>query len=130
MSQAMRIALPLFGSDIAPRFCFAREMLVVDLVEGKETSRRHVMFGHEYGPQRIRTLSEYGVKVILCSGFNRHFLPLAQESGIEVVWGLQGDIEDLIERFLSGKLKTQPRPYRGSGCKRRRRRRSKSRGAR
>ena len=125
--RAQRVALPVFGSGVAPRFCFAREVLVVDLAGGRETGRRYVMFGPEHGPQRIRTLRDHGVRVLLCSGFNRHLLPLAQQSGIEVVWGLQGEIDDLITSYQKGDLEPQPRP--GGACRRRRRRRLKRGGA-
>jgi predicted Fe-Mo cluster-binding NifX family protein len=121
--SAMRVALPVFGNGIAPRFCFAREVLVVDLAGGRETGRRYVMFGPEHGPQRIRTLRDHGVRVLLCSGFNRHLLPLAQQSGIDVVWGLQGEVDNLIRSYQKGDLEPQPGP--GRAFQRRRRRRFK-----
>jgi predicted Fe-Mo cluster-binding NifX family protein len=102
----MRVALPLFGKEVAPRFCFAREMIVVDLVDGREDGRRYVMLGPEHGPTRIKLLRAHGIEILLCSGFNRHLLPVATESGIEVVWGLQGEVDEILEKFRTGRLET------------------------
>ncbi len=74
----MRIAVPVFGEDVAPRFCFAREMLVVDLEGDRETGRRFVMFGTGSWTQRIRLLEDLGVDLLLCGGFNRRLQPMAE----------------------------------------------------
>lgn len=126
----MRVALPLFGRDVAPRFCFAREMLVVDIVDGKENERKYVMFSSEQGPLRIKKLREYGVEVILCSGFNRYLLPVANESGIQVVWGLMGDADQVLEKYRTGDLESWRGPQSPDACRRRQRRRNKARGGR
>lgn len=100
----MRVAVPVFGEDVAPRFCFAREMLVVDLEEGRETGRRFVMFGNGRWAQRIRLLEDLGVDVLLCGGFNRRLQPAAEQAGIRVLWGQRGEAEAILEAYRAGTL--------------------------
>ena len=113
--MAVRVAVPVFGTDIAPRFCFAREMVVVDLDAGRETGRRFVLFGKGRWSQRIRLLEDLGVDVLLCGGFNRRLQPVAAQAGIEVLWGQRGAVETVLEAYLSGKLEAPKRPGRGRG---------------
>jgi len=124
---AVRIAVPVFGEDVAPRFCFAREMLVVDLDGERETGRRFVLFGNGRWAQRIRLLEDLGVDVLLCGGFNRRLQPMAVQAGIEVLWGQRGEAETIIEAYRSGTLDApERRPGRrhagGAGGRRRMRR--------
>ena len=111
----MRIAVPVFGEDVAPRFCFAREMLVVDLDGDRETGRRFVLFGGGRWGQRIRLLEELGVDVLLCGGFNRRLQPMADQAGIKVLWGQRGEAESIVDAYRSGKLDAPARRRRGQG---------------
>lgn len=101
----MRVAIPTFGVDISPRFCFAREMIVVDVVGGDEVSRRHVALGDTSCPERLTILTGQHVDVLLCGGFPRHCLPMAEASGIHVVVGLVGAVEDILIAYRQGTLK-------------------------
>jgi predicted Fe-Mo cluster-binding NifX family protein len=126
----MRVALPVFGEDVAPRFCFARELLVVDLDgDQRETGRRFVLFGSERWGQRIRLLEELGVKVLLCGGFNRRLQPMADQAGIQVFWGQRGEAETILEAFREGKLDAPARLQQGRGRGRGRGRRKASGGS-
>lgn len=127
----MRVALPVFGEDVAPRFCFARELLVVDLDDDQhETGRRFVLFGPEQWGERIRLLHDLGVEVLLCGGFNRRLQPMADQAGIRVLWGQRGEAETILAAFREGKIDppAQLQQGRARGRGRGRRRASGGRG--
>lgn len=97
-----KLALPLFNDDLAPRFCYADHVLVVEVTEGKVVSTRSIPVGPTGGPERLGYLSTLGVTELLCSGFNRQFLPRAQALGIRVHWGLAGNALEVAEAYCRG----------------------------
>jgi hypothetical protein len=101
------IAVPLFGDDVAPRFCFASELLVAEVAGGAVRSRQRVAVQGLDGPERIRLLNRLGVTLVLASGFNRRVLPMARAHGIEIIWGLTGNAEGILRALCNGELDPQ-----------------------
>jgi len=117
------LAIPLFGDDVAPRFCAADEFLVVPLErDGPGTARRTSVAGASW-TERLSRLRAMGVTVLLCGGFNRQFLPLARGVGLRVESGLAGAAADLAAAYASGELERFRLARRLRGRRRRRRRR-------
>lgn len=104
VSRHMRVAIPTFGADISPRFCFAREMVVIDIVGGTEVGRGRVQLGDASWPERLAILTAQRVDVLLCGGFPRQYLPVAEAVGIQVVVGLAGTVEEILAAFRDGKV--------------------------
>jgi predicted Fe-Mo cluster-binding NifX family protein len=100
----MRIAIPLFGDQVAPRFCAADEVLLVDVDGGEETTRRTLDLGGRSLARRLDLLHELGVQQLLCGGFNRSFLPQAERLAIQVFWGLCGPVDAVLAASVAGEL--------------------------
>lgn len=100
--DTMRVAIPTFGADISPRFCFAREMIVIELAARAEVERISVQLGDTSWPERLAILTAQQVDVLLCGGFPRRYLPVAEASGIQVVVGLVGTVEEVLSAFRNG----------------------------
>jgi len=100
------VAVPLFGEDVAPRFCYASEVLVARVESGQVCSRRRLAMDGLPWPERIRVLAGLHVELILAGGFDRRVLPMAAGCGIEVLWGLTGDAEQILDALCRGKLPT------------------------
>ncbi|MBN1336700.1 MAG: hypothetical protein JXB39_12150 [Deltaproteobacteria bacterium] len=98
----MRLALPLFEDDVSPRFCGADRILVVDIEEGRETGRHVVDPVPADFFDRLVLLRDLGVRELLCGGFNRCWLPLAESLGLRVFWGLWGPAEAVLQRRMEG----------------------------
>ena len=92
----MRIALPLYEEDISPRFCGADRFLVVDIEGGLEVSRHLVAPVPAGFGDRLVLLRDLGVRELLCGGFNRCYLPLAESLGLRVRWGLWGPADAIF----------------------------------
>jgi predicted Fe-Mo cluster-binding NifX family protein len=116
-----RVAIPLFGSEVAPRFCFARRMLLVELADGAVASRQEHDVANCGWQARLRLLSTERVSLLLCGGFNRRYLSLAEALGIFVSWGHVGPVEPLLEQLCRGTL-PQPAISCGRGPGRRHKR--------
>ncbi len=98
----MRIAIPLLGDDVAPRFCSAARVLIVDVVEGREVRREVLALPPGDIPARVITLASMGVTTLLCGGFNRVFRPLAERLGLRLAWRLVGPADAIVAAFLAG----------------------------
>ncbi len=98
------VAIPLFGEEVAPRFCFAREFLLAELAGGGVVRRERVVMADMDWPERLDRLEAAGVTVVLCAGIGRRFVPSAEVRGIQVVTCLSGRAEDLIEAYSNGSL--------------------------
>lgn len=99
----MRIAVPLFDDDVAPRFCAARSVLIVD-VQGEDRSRTDVRELPQGSlPQRLGMLGDLRVTHLLCGGFNRRFLPMAEGLGMKVEWGIWGNAQEAVRDYSQGR---------------------------
>ncbi len=98
------LAVPLHGEEVAPRFCSADRFLIAELDRGELHRMRELSLAEETWSQRLESLSTAGVKTLLCGGFNRDFLPLAEGLGIRVVSGLAGEARPLIDAFLRDEI--------------------------
>jgi predicted Fe-Mo cluster-binding NifX family protein len=103
----MRVALPLFGTELSPRFCFASEVVIVtqERLGGEETRPRERLVLEGLGwPDRLRRLAERRVDVLLCGSFPRVFLAQAEALGIRVEVGLGGEVERVLDAFRRNAL--------------------------
>jgi len=98
------LAVPLLEDDVAPRFCSADQFMLADLDAGQICGLRRLTLPEEEWFTRLERLSATGVNVLLCAGFNRRFLPRAEELGIHVICGLAGKAERLIDAFVRDDL--------------------------
>jgi predicted Fe-Mo cluster-binding NifX family protein len=110
------IGIPLFGSEVSPRFCFADRILVVEVERGRELRRFVISLRDPWLPGRVSELATLGVRALLCGGFNRTYLPTAEGLGIQVITGVSGDAEAALAAFLRGPI--SPRTTRMRRCRR------------
>jgi hypothetical protein len=98
------LGVPLHGNDVAPRFCSADRFMLAELDGDRPRRVLRLSLPEEAWSERLECLSAAGVRVLLCGGFNRSFLPLAESFGIRVIFGLAGEAERLIDAFLSNDI--------------------------
>ena len=113
------VGVPLHGDDVAPRFCSADRFMIAELDGDRVHRVRRLSIPEEAWSERLERLSAAGVSVLLCGGFNRNFLPLAERLGIRVIFGLAGEAERLIDAFLRDEIERYRfLPCRGGSRKR------------
>jgi len=99
----MKIAVPLFGRDVAPRFGFVDQFLIATIAKKHVGQSITIAVGENAGwHERLEQLKQHGVEMLLCGGFNRRFEPLATSFGIKVIAGLTGDALTLAETYARG----------------------------
>ena len=98
------LAIPLHGDEVAPRFCSSSEFMIAELTERSERRVSRMLISEHAWAQRLERLAGARVTVLLCGGFNRRYLPMAEGLGIRVISGLTGKAEEIVEAFLRDDL--------------------------
>jgi predicted Fe-Mo cluster-binding NifX family protein len=116
----MKIAIPLFGSRVSPRFGCEPEILIVDIEARREVNRRTFSTMGLGIPQQISLLSFLGVDTLICGGIDIFCLRSLSVRGFEIISGVIGEADEALNYFLSGKLREgqclrRGRRFRGGG---------------
>ena len=119
----MKLAIMLYGTRVSPRYGYSQGVLIVEVGSQGEFVRKTLEIGQCYPEKIPELLSKEGVKVVISGGMNQHFQNLFRLRGIDVIWGIIGEADDVLAAFIYGRLTP------GMGCcPRRRKRRFRSRG--
>ena len=105
----MRVAVPLFGAQVAFGFRAARRFLIADVENDEIVDERLHRVRVSGRPERIAEellveLGRLGVKIILCGGNDLSFVPLSESKGIHVIDGVWGDAREAIEALSRGDI--------------------------
>ena len=123
----MRIGIPVWGSRISPVFDTARNLVVVDVAEGREVGRTEDDLTGVLPAQRAARLRSLGVEALLCGAISRPLAGMLASYGIAVVPWMSGSFEEVLSAYASGLLSVER--YAMPGCCGRRRRFGRGRGA-
>lgn len=98
----MKIAMPVWEGRISPLFDVARQLLIVDVEEGREMSRLEISLEEGWPPNRVSQLAESAVEVLICGGISRSLADSLRSAGITVVSQIKGESEQILAAFLNG----------------------------
>ncbi len=109
----MKVAIPVYKNRVAPRIGFADGIVVVTLRRGEEVGRE-VLDLRGVGVLEIpRVLAQKGVTVLIGGGVERPVEMMFRAYNIDVIWGVIGNVEDVIALYKANGL------FRGIGpCRR------------
>jgi len=100
----MLVAVPILDGHVAPRFGFADSFLIGEIAGGRVTRVDRIQVMHRGFAGRLGALRGLGVEVVVCGGFNRAFLPLAEELEMRVLAGVAGEARRAMDEFAAGRL--------------------------
>ena len=100
----MKLAIPIYNSNISNVFDFAHRLLLVDIENGKEANRSEVALESQLLPQRAGQLKNLGVDVLVCGAISRVLANMVTASGIQVLPYVTGSIDDVLQAYLTGQL--------------------------
>lgn len=115
----MRIAVPDWQGRVSPVFDVAEQVLLVDLDDQVESSRRTEPLGSTAPHNRARRLAELGVDVIVCGAISWRLEALLTSGGIRVMPLVCGAVEEIVRAFREGTLEDER--FAMPGCCRKRR---------
>ncbi len=125
----MKIAIPVWNGCVSSAFDFSHTLLVVELENGRETKRSEVSSPVRSVPEKANQLKTLGIEVLICGAISRPLASLVRASGIEVLPYVVGQVDQIVEAYLMGRLLQQQFTLPGSwpGARRGFRRRCRAR---
>ena len=101
----MKIAIPIFGNRISPRFDFSPEMWIIE-IEGREVVRQEKLPTANLNlPQRLEQIASNGVDKVICGGIDGFCQNQLGSRGIDVVQDVIGEAEIVFDLFMRGRLR-------------------------
>jgi len=101
----MKIAIPLFGNRISPRFDFSPEIWIITVENGEAVNQEKLPMANLNSFQRIEQITTNGVDNVVCGGIDGFSLNQLGNRGIEVMHDIIGEAEVAFNLFMRGKLR-------------------------
>jgi predicted Fe-Mo cluster-binding NifX family protein len=100
----MKIAIPIFGARVSPRFDFAPRLLLYTLEDGRVVGREELSLDSWNAWERVERLKQMGVEALICGGIPGCSAQALEEYRIRVISWVSGDAEEALSCFLRGEL--------------------------
>ncbi len=121
----MRIAAPFWGGRISPVLDVAKKYLLAEVEDGQVASTQELTITGVSPQQCAEILWRNKVVVLICGAISEEFFDLLNSHDIEVYPWCAGNVDEIIQAFISDTI-SEPRfrmPGCGSGNRQRRRQR-------
>ncbi|BAF59762.1 uncharacterized conserved protein [Pelotomaculum thermopropionicum SI] len=105
----MKIAMPLNKGKINEHFGSSREFIILEIYNGKIIDKKIIAneIVHNRGGL-AQFLKEEGVEVVIAKGISRPMAETLYYEGLYLITGAEGEVERIVEDFLSGQLVSRP----------------------
>ena len=113
------IAIPVLRSRVAPVLDWCSRMQMFPEEPFYHGAGEEIVWPDLPWPQRLRVLQEKGVTCLICGALSAELHLCAKHSGIHIVCGVAGEIDEVLESFWRRQL-DQPRfwlPGCGGQCR-------------
>ena len=102
----MKVAIPLFGDEVSPRFGYSRQFLIASIEDGRLGPQEVQEVGHLAPWQLVAFLTSLGVAKVICGGVHPRFQEEMDRCGIEVIWGVIGPAAEALSALAKGTLRS------------------------
>jgi predicted Fe-Mo cluster-binding NifX family protein len=102
----LRVAVPIWEGRVSPVLDVAEYLLVADVEKGQEIDRSVERLDTLLPPQRAHRFSELGIDILICGAISHSLSNLLQAAGIEVIPCIIGNVEDVLNSYLSEGIPT------------------------
>ena len=100
----MKVAIPLFGKWISPRFGFSMEMWILSVRDGKVITQKKISMAGLYLSQWFNQLYSLGIDTLICGGIDGFCYHRLTSLGISIIPEVSGEAKEALNLFLKGKL--------------------------
>ena len=101
----MKVAIPIFGPRVSPRFDYAPALLLFNLEDNRVVESEKFSLQAWDRLQRLQKLRELGVKTLICGGIDGNSAQILSDYGIRVIAWVAGEADEAMRCFLQGKLR-------------------------
>ncbi len=101
----MRVAIPQWRGRVSPVFDVAGNLLLIDMVGGRQQASQSLAIDMEQPQDRAHLLAQHGVRVLICGAISWPLERALLAAGIEVISQTCGEIDQVLAAFCSGQLR-------------------------
>lgn len=116
-----KIAFAYWGNRIAPVFDIARQIRIVEVESGRIARESEEILPSNLPSHKAVRLTELGIGTLICGAVSGPVLGLLEGYGIQVIPFIAGDVNDVINAWLNGRLNDNVFSMPGCGMRNRRR---------
>ena len=120
-----KVAFAYWGNRIAPVFDIARQIKIVEVKSGQIVKESQEIFSSSLPGHKAVRLSELGVNTLVCGAVSRPVLDIVEAYGIRVIPFIAGDVREVINAWLNGRINDNVFSMPGCGVRKRLRRRGR-----
>jgi predicted Fe-Mo cluster-binding NifX family protein len=103
----MKAAFSSWNKRIAPVFDVARQFFIVESDAGRIVREAQETIPADDPGAMARRLSELGVKTLVCGAISRSMQGLVSSCGITVIPFVAGDLREVIQAWLQGRVRNE-----------------------
>ena len=101
----MKIAISTDGQYVSPHFGRCPQFTILE-VEGNKLINKEVVNNPGHSPGFLpKFLGERGISSIVAGGMGMRAMELFREANIKAILGIEGEIEETVNKILNGTLK-------------------------
>ena len=100
----MRIAIQNWEDKISPVLDTASRLMIVEEVNGSESSRFEIYMDEEDLSRRCLRMQGMGVDILICGAISRPFLRMLRGYGITIIPEIAGQADDVLMAYFQGNL--------------------------
>ena len=100
----MKLAIPVWENKVSPVLDTASRLLVVEVKEAGDVSRFEIFLDERDLSRRCLRIQGLGIDTLLCGAVTRHFAEMLKASGIDVIPGISGQPDEVLDACFQGKL--------------------------
>lgn len=100
----MKIAISIWNGFVANVFDFADQLLIVDVEDQAEVGRSEFQLGQQAIQKRASLLTKLNVDVLICGGISQSLASMLAASNIEVIPFVTGQVDEVLNAYLSNQL--------------------------
>jgi len=115
----MKVAIPLYNDRVSPRFEYAPALLLANIERNRVVEKREFSLAEHDFFRRCALVKELGVDMLICGGINGFTIRLLDWRNVRVVSPIAGNVEEVLQRFLQGKLDISFPQFCSKGTRRR-----------
>ena len=101
----MKVAIPIFGPRVSPRFDYAPGLFLFNLEDNRVVESEKFSLQAWDRLQRLQKLRELGVNTLICGGIDGNSAQILSDYGIRVIAWVAGEADEAMRCFLQGKLR-------------------------
>lgn len=100
------LAIPNFGERISPRIDYAETLQLITVEENKVLHKDTIKIIAHSNLERINQIIRLKPDVVICDGISNLLHDKLIENKIEIISWVHGIVDEIVEKYLNGSLKT------------------------